>query len=142
MSIISASSLRLVLGQTLARYVGASAVALGADLGCYLVLLRCGMAPVAASALAYGAGVVVHWWLSSRGVFPTALAQAGIWRLRQKVLFVGTALIGLAVTGLVVGVGSALGLDPRLSKLVAVAAAFLVTYVLRHRLVFAVRMED
>lgn len=136
------ATLRRLLDRTLARYVGASVVALGADLGCYLLLLRVNMPPVGAAALAYGLGVGVHWWLSSRGVFTGALAPTGPRRLRQKALFVGTALLGLAVTGAVVGIGAAAGFDPRLAKLVAVGVSFAATYVLRNRLVFATRLAD
>jgi small basic protein len=54
----------------------------------------------------------------------------------QKALFVGSALIGLALTMAVVGLGARLGLDPRLAKLVAVATSFVATWLLRNRIVF------
>ncbi|MDE1917134.1 MAG: GtrA family protein [Sphingomonadales bacterium] len=121
------------------RYLVASLVALSADLGCYLALLYLGLVATPASALSYALGIAVHWFLSSRAVFARSLAQAGADRLRQQALFLVSALLGLGVTALVVAAGSGSGLDPRLAKLIAVAASFMATYAVRHRLVFAPR---
>ena len=120
----------------LVRYLGASVIALGCDFACFLVLLQLGLSPAPASALAYGLGIAVHWLVSSRKVFTDSVAQNGPARTRQKALFVGSALIGLAVTTGVVAAASSLGLDPRLAKLVAVAASFTVTWLLRDSVVF------
>src|SRR3546814_2523955 len=57
-------------------------------------------------------------------------------RHRQKLLFVGSAFVGLAVTTAIVGGGSALGLDPRLAKLAAIVVSFQTTYLLRRHIVF------
>ena len=127
------ATLRQVL---LVRYLGASVIALGCDFACFLVLLQLGLTPAPASAVAYGLGIAVHWLVSSRKVFTDSVASEGPARTRQKALFVGSALIGLAVTTGVVAVASALGLDPRLAKLVAVAASFTVTWLLRDSVVF------
>ena len=81
-------------------------------------------------------GIAVHWLVSSRKVFTDSVARQGPARTRQKALFVGSALVGLAVTTGVVAGASALGLDPRLAKLVAVAASFAVTWLLRDSVVF------
>ena len=120
----------------LVRYLGASVIALGCDFACFLVLLQLGLTPAPASAVAYGLGIAVHWLVSSRKVFTDSVASEGPARTRQKALFVGSALIGLAVTTGVVAGASALGLDPRLAKLVAVAASFTVTWLLRDSVVF------
>ena len=48
-----------------------------------------------------------------------------------------SALIGLAITSAIVGLGSYLGLDPRLAKLGAIAVSFQITYILRRSVVFA-----
>jgi putative flippase GtrA len=122
---------------TLLRYLGASVVALGADMGGFLVLLRLGVAAAPASALGYTLGIAVHWWLSAHAVFVGGVASAGPERLRQKALFVVSALVGLLLTTAIVGAGAVAGLDPRLAKIVAVGVSFAVTYVLRARLVFA-----
>ena len=120
----------------LVRYLGASVIALGGDLACFLVLLRLGLTPAPAAALGYGLGIAVHWLVSSRKVFIGSVASPGAARTRQKALFVGSALIGLAVTTAVVATASALGLDPRLAKLVAVGASFTITWLLRDSVVF------
>ena len=127
------TTLRQVL---LVRDLGASVLALGCDFACFLFLLRLGLAPAPASALGYGLGIAVHWLVSSRKVFIGSVASPGAARTRQKALFVGSALIGLAVTTAVVAAASGLGLDPRLAKLLAVAASFTITWLLRDSVVF------
>jgi putative flippase GtrA len=120
-----------------ARYLAASVVALGFDMGSFLVLLDAGLPAASASALSYSLGIVVHWFISSRAVFTAGVAERGPARTRQKALFVASALIGLALTAGVVGLGSTLGLDPRLAKVAAVGVSFAATWLLRARIVFA-----
>lgn len=133
----AAALLDRVLAPRLARYLVASLAALAADIGCFLALLQLGLAAAPASAMGYGVGIVAHWLLSSRAVFADQVAARGAQRTRQKALFVGSALAGLALTTAIVGLGTALGLDPRLAKLAAVAASFALTWLLRQRVVFA-----
>ena len=119
------------------NYLLASALALGSDAGLFLLLLNAGLAPVPASATGYCAGILVHWMISSRLVFADGAAARGTGeRHRQKLLFVGSAVVGLAVTTAIVGGGSALGLDPRLAKLAAIVVSFQTTYLLRRHIVF------
>jgi putative flippase GtrA len=118
------------------RYLGASVVALGFDMGGFLLLLAAGAPAAPAAALSYSLGIVVHWLISSRAVFAAGVASRGPARTRQKALFVASALVGLALTAGVVGLGSALRLDPRLAKIAAVAVSFTATWLLRARLVF------
>ena len=119
------------------NYLLASGLALGSDAGLFLLLLDGGLSPVAASAVGYCAGILVHWLISSRLVFADGTAARGTGeRHRQKLLFVGSALVGLAVTTAIVGSGSALGLDPRLAKLAAIVVSFQTTYLLRRHIVF------
>lgn len=120
----------------LVRYILASVGALAVDMGTFLALLSAGVPPVAASALGYGIGIMVHWILSSRKVFADHVAASGIERTRQKAMFVVSALIGLGVTTLIVGGASAAGLDPRVAKLCAIVVSFAVTWLLRKRVVF------
>ncbi|MCT2400054.1 GtrA family protein [Novosphingobium mangrovi (ex Huang et al. 2023)] len=120
----------------IARYCGASVVALGADMGSFLILLQVGMVATLASAASYSLGILVHWLLSSRAVFHDTVAGDGLARTRQKVLFVLSALAGLALTTLIVGVGDYTGVDPRLAKVLAVVASFMLTWGLRSRIVF------
>ena len=118
------------------RYLWASAGALAVDLGTFLALLSLGTWPAAASAAGYCLGIVTHWLLSSRAVFTDWVAGRGPARTRQKALFVGSALAGLALTTAIVGVGDLAGVDPRLAKLAAVAASFTLTWLLRVCVVF------
>ncbi len=121
----------------LLRYLLASMGALAVDMGSFLALLALGMAPVFASAAGYSLGIVAHWLLSSRAVFTESVAEKRGARTRQKALFVVSALIGLALTTLIVGSGTALGLDSRLSKVLAIAVSFTATWLLRKRIVFS-----
>lgn len=120
------------------RYLAASVIALGVDMAGFLALLAAGLAAAPASALSYALGIGVHWLISSRAVFVSGVAARGPARTRQKALFVASALVGLALTAGIVGLGAALGLDPRLAKIVAVGVSFAATWLLRARVVFAV----
>lgn len=122
------------------RYLIASALALAVDMGAFLALLALGSPPILAAMSGYGLGIVTHWLLSSRTVFTQGVAAPGPERTRQKALFVGSALIGLALTTLIVGAASATGLDPRLGKALAICASFATTWLLRERIVF--RLPD
>lgn len=128
--------LRQLRDLRLLRYLGASVIALGADLGSFMALLALAAPPVAASAVSYSLGIVVHWLISSRAVFHDSVARSGVRRTHQKVQFVISALLGLGLTTLVVAIGHTLGIDPRAAKLVAVVASFSLTWALRQRLVF------
>ncbi|MDB5687977.1 MAG: hypothetical protein JWR77_2566 [Rhizorhabdus sp.] len=118
------------------RYIAASVVALGVDLGGFLVLLRLSMPATPASAASYSLGIIVHWVVSSRAVFGDAVAVSGPARVRQKALFTGTALIDLALTSAIVGTSAAFGIDPRLGKLAAIPASFITTWAIRRKLIF------
>jgi putative flippase GtrA len=126
-----------MIGPTYLRYVVASGGALGLDMGLFMAALALGVPPVAAAALGYCSGIVAHWLLSSRTVFVGHLAEKGSPRRQQQLLFLGSALIGLAITMGIVGLGQKLHVDPRLAKIVAVGISFQVTYLLRRMLVFA-----
>lgn len=120
----------------LLRYGLASVAALAVDVGTFLMLLAFAVPAAPASALAYMIGIVTHWLISSRAVFTETVAERGPGRTRQKALFVGSALVGMALTTAIVGGGELLGLDPHLSKLVAVGVSFAATWLLRSRIVF------
>jgi putative flippase GtrA len=120
----------------LVRYLMASALALGADLGSFLLLYWAGAYVPAAYAASYSVGILVHWLISSRLVFSDSVAERGLARTRQKAMFVVSALLGLALT---TGIGSGAvyaGVHPIAGKMVAVAASFTVTWLLRSRLIF------
>ncbi|SFO87076.1 GtrA family protein [Qipengyuania nanhaisediminis] len=121
----------------LVRYGLASIGALAVDMGFFLLLLAGGMSSPLAAAAGYSLGIIVHWLMSSRAVFQDSVAQRGAGRGRQKVLFVASALIGLALTTGIVWAGERSGVDPRLAKMAAILVSFLVTYLLRKTIVFS-----
>lgn len=120
----------------LLRYGFASVAALAVDMGLFLALLAFAVPAAMGSAIAYSVGILTHWLISSRAVFNDSVAQRGPERTRQKALFVGSALVGLALTTAIVGLGEIAGIDPRLAKLVAIVVSFAVTWLLRSRVVF------
>lgn len=118
------------------RYILASVGALAVDIGVFLLLLGAGVLAATASAIGYTFGIVAHWLLSSRKVFQDTVSHDTFGRTRQKALFVVSALIGLLLTTLIVGLGDMSGIDPRLAKVAAIGLSFLVTYLLRSKVVF------
>jgi putative flippase GtrA len=122
--------------QTVLRYLVASALSLGVDMGSFLLLLELGAAATPASSAGYALGIVAHWLLSSRKVFADSVALRGPERTKQKALFVISALIGLALTSAVVASATLAGVDPRLAKIAAVIVSFTATWLLRSRIVF------
>ncbi len=131
-------ALARLANKTLARYLAASVGALAVDLASFLLLLRLGVHPAPASAASYSLGIAAHWLLSSRTVFADSVAARGPRRTRQKALFAGSALVGLALTTAIVAATAHAGFDPRLGKLIAVAVSFAATWLLRERVVFRI----
>lgn len=129
--------LRKLLQMTFLRYVGASAVALAGDMALFNLFLLAGWSPTAAAAASYAAGIVIHWLISSRLVFVDGARTAGLDRVRQKGLFLGSAFVGLGLTVAIVWAGDRAGLDANLAKLSAIGVSFVATYILRKSLVFA-----
>lgn len=120
----------------LLRYGFASVAALAVDMGSFLAMLALSVPAVLASAVGYSLGIITHWLFSSRTVFTDTVAQGGAARTRQKALFVGSALIGLGLTTMIVGCGELVGTDPRLAKVAAIGVSFAATWLLRSRIVF------
>ena len=118
------------------RYVLASVGALAVDVVSFLALLSAGVVAAPASAIGYSLGILAHWLMSSRAVFQDNVAEGGMARTRQKALFVISALVGLALTTAIVGAGDWSGIDPRIAKGAAIVVSFLVTWLLRSRVVF------
>jgi putative flippase GtrA len=124
-------------GITFIRYVIVSVGALAVDMGVFLTLLTMGMVSTAAAAIGYSVGIGTHWFLSSRKVFHNRISDRGTTaRTQQKAMFVISALLGLALTMAIVGIGDALGLDPRLAKICAIGVSFMLTYLLRNVVIF------
>ena len=125
-----------VLSIRMVRYVFASVAALGCDLAVFFAMLLAGTDPVVAAVIGYSSGILLHWLLSSRMVFAIGVATNGTERIRQKVLFVASALAGLTLTMGIVAVGAELGVAPQIAKAVAIVVSFAATYVLRAGIVF------
>jgi putative flippase GtrA len=118
------------------RYFGASLAALAVDVSAFFAALAIGLAAGPASALGYSLGILAHWLISSRAVFTDGVAACGRERTVQKLMFVLSALAGLALTTLIVMLADRSGIDPRLAKLPAIIASFALTYLLRATVVF------
>lgn len=118
------------------KYLFASAVALSVDMGLFFQLIIMKFSPMLAAAIAYSAGIIVHWMLSSRFVFIGRVASGTGARGVQQTQFVASALMGLGITTGVVAVGHYSGLDLRIAKLMAIAVSFLAVWYLRDRYVF------
>lgn len=124
-------------GNLFLRYVAVSIAALATDMIVFLLLLEASVPSVAASAIGYSAGILAHWILSSRKVFHDRVSEKGTSaRMQQKAMFFASALLGLLMTVAIVGVGTALGTDPRLAKVIAIIISFLLTYALRNIVIF------
>ena len=124
-------------GNVFLRYVAVSIGALAADMTVFLLLLEIGMPAMAASAVGYSIGIFAHWILSSRKVFHDRVSEKGtVARTQQKAMFLASALMGLVLTMIVVGAGTALGIDARIAKVVAITTSFLLTYLLRNVVIF------
>lgn len=124
-------------GNVFLRYVAVSVGALATDMGVFLALLEAGLPSISASAIGYSIGILAHWILSSRKVFQDRVSDKGTAaRTQQKAMFLASALVGLLLTVAIVGAGTALGLDPRLAKIIAILISFLLTYALRNIVIF------
>lgn len=115
---------------TLTRYFAASVAALGFDIGIFTIAVAMGVLPALASAMGYSAGIFIHWMISANIVFPGKTRQ-GAARHLQRALFAGSALVGLGITVGVVTLGTAAGIPPLPSKILAVGASFVIVYAIR-----------
>lgn len=130
------ASARLIWQQfTLTRYLAASVVALVCDMAVFAFLLEIQTDPTLASAVGYCAGIVCHWLISIRFVF-VGKTRSGNELLLQRLLFAGSAVIGLAITVLTVECLSRTYVDPVTSKIVAIAISFFAVYLMRKCAIF------
>lgn len=122
---------------TLTRYLAASILSLCLDMGLFLALTMAGMAAGWAAMLGYGAGILLHWLLSVRFVFTATLE--GRPSQGQRVQFLLSALMGLAITGGQVSLLTAAGIAAAPAKGVAVLVSFVAVYLVRKHVVFGDR---
>ena len=123
----------LLTRMTFARYLLASVCALACDFLVFLGMSGAGLWPMGAAAMGYCAGLLLHWLLSVRFVFLRDSAASPA----QCAGFALSALVGLAVTTLIVGGLSTLGLPPATAKALAVPVSFIAVYTIRRYGVFA-----
>jgi putative flippase GtrA len=115
---------------TFTRYLLASIVALAFDIASFSSLVAVNIGATSASAVGYCIGIVIHWMVSAQYVFPgkTRDGTALQW---QRILFAGSALLGLAITVGTVTVLSNIGVHALAAKAVAVVLSFVTVYAAR-----------
>jgi putative flippase GtrA len=120
---------------TFTRYLAASIIALAFDMAIFSSLVAVQMQPIYASAAGYCAGIVIHWAVSANFVF-TGKARAGAHLQLQRILFAGSALVGLAITMATVWALTNMGTHAVAAKGAAVGISFIAVYILRKYGVF------
>ncbi len=120
----------------LARYLVASATGTAVDLTSLSLLYAAGLAAGGAAAIGYALGTLAHWLVSSRFVFPDRLAEAGLRRGAQQVLFIASAILGIGMTSLIVSWGVAGGIHILAAKAIAMIASFVAVFLVRLTIVF------
>jgi putative flippase GtrA len=115
---------------TFTRYLAASIIALAFDVASFSSLVAMGIGATAASATGYSIGIVIHWMVSAHYVFPGKTRDGGALQW-QRVLFAGSALLGLAITVTTVTFLSNLGVHAITAKGAAVAISFIAVYAAR-----------
>ncbi len=126
----------LELAPQLSRYGVVSGLALALDVAVFLLANRATGMPTLAGVVGYACGIILHYHLSRRYVFGSPGSAKSRHRLFAE--FVGSGIVGLAVTAAVIaGATSLLGLGPLAAKLIAMAASFVGVYAIRRSVVFA-----
>lgn len=115
---------------TLTRYLAASVMALAVDTALFLLLIYAEMEAIIASAIGYCAGILVHWIISAQIVFPGKIRDGNALHV-QRILFVGSALLGLSITVGVVALMTSFGSGALAAKIVAVGTSFVAVYAMR-----------
>jgi putative flippase GtrA len=115
---------------TITRYLAASIVALAFDVAIFSSLVALHLQAAWASAIGYSAGIVIHWFVSANFVF-TGKTREGSALQWQRVLFAGSALLGLAITVGTVAVLTSFGIHAIPAKGAAVAISFVAVYAAR-----------
>lgn len=125
----------------IARYVGASAVALVFDTCVFLALVAwTSLATPVAGAIGYLSGMLLNYGLSIRYIFSTAATGKTSQRLILE--YIATGVLGVCITyALIALVADILGAPPLFAKAVAVAVTFTVIYLVRAIGVFRPRLH-
>lgn len=121
-----------------ARYVAVSVVALAVDVVVlWLLAVRLAMAAPVAGAIAYTAGLGVHYALAISQVF--GFRRLSHWPAAEFALYAATGGAGVVISAAVLYVGERVGASLWTAKAVAVAIAFVVTYLIRRHALFSPR---
>ncbi|PJG48241.1 polysaccharide biosynthesis protein GtrA [Sphingobium sp. LB126] len=129
-----AGPLNAIIGRfTFTRYLLASICALSGDFALFLLLNHMGLPPAIAALGGYSGGLVLHWLISVHFVFEMQEPATHA----QRIAFILSALIGMAITMALVGGLSGLGMQPAMAKLMAVPVSFLAVYAIRKYGIFA-----
>ncbi len=117
------------------RYAAVSAFALGLDFAVFLALNSAIGHPTLSGVAGYACGIVLHYQLSRQFVFATVGSAKSAHR--RFVEFVGSGLVGLAVTAVVIAAATGVGVSPIVAKVMAAGASFIGVYAIRRAIVFA-----
>ena len=118
------------------RYAAVSAVALGIDVALlWLFVTRLAIREFVAAAIAYAAGLAVHYALSVRHVF--AFRRLGHRRRIEATVYALSGLLGIALSAAVVQAGTMLGQPLAISKAAAVAGTFVAVFLMRKAVLFS-----
>ena len=119
-----------------AAYVGVSVIALLVDiLTLYALAVRLTMDRPLAAAIAYLAGLVVHYAISVTRVFHHR--RYGHMQVAEFVLYAMTGFLGVVVSYLVIWGGDQIGVSLWTSKSAAVMISFTLTYIARKWFMFS-----
>lgn len=123
------------------RYVTASVVALGVDvLVLYLLAVRLGIDAPVAGTISYVVGLAVHYVLAVSRVF--AFRRLRHAPSAEFALYAASGAVGAGVSYVILSAGEHVGAWLWYGKAVAVAVAFVVTYLLRRRVLFTRTATD
>jgi putative flippase GtrA len=129
------AGLRRFGGESL-RYLVVSAIALACDVAVYATLIGSGTRPTVAGTAGYTFGILVHYALSARWVFPDADGTRRTTTTLAK--FLASGLLGLATTAAIIDVLTRQhAVGPFVAKAAAVVTAYLIVFLLRRTYVFA-----
>lgn len=117
-------------------YAAVSALALTVDVAIlYLTAVRLEMPGYLAAALAYAAGLVVHYLLAVRWVF--TYRRMASQRRTEATVYALTGLAGILLSAGIVHVGGLLGQSLAVSKLAAIAVSFIAVFLIRKVTLFS-----
>jgi putative flippase GtrA len=117
------------------RYTGVNLASTVVDYAFFLTLTNLIGMPIIQSIIAYSVALLVNYTLTKNFVFVGDMSHKSEYRVFVE--FIGTGLIGLVLTALVIWFTiHLLGLSPVVAKTISVLICFIVLYFVRSRVVF------